>query len=69
MAGRVWHSASFVEATWWALCRVELWEIRSHDSVEGLETTSSSVPGGRGIEGASPLRKRFTIVMGFIEPE
>ena len=60
MAGRVWHPASFVEATWWARCRVELWEIRSHDPVEGLEMTSSSIPSGKGIEGVSPLGKHFT---------
>ena len=48
-------------------CFIELWEIRSHDSVEGLETISSSMPGGKGIEGVSPLRKRFTVVIGFIE--
>ena len=29
----------------------------------------SSIPVGNGIEGVSPLRKRFTIVIGLIEPE
>ena len=50
-------------------CLVGLCDINSHDAVDGLETTSSSIPGGIGIDGVSPLRNRFTIVIGLIEPE
>ncbi len=48
---------------------MELCEINSHEAVEGLETTSSSMPCGSGIDGVSFLRNRFTMVMGLIEPE
>ena len=48
---------------------MELCEINSHEAVEGLETTSSSIPCGNGIDGVSFLRNRFTMVMGLIEPE
>ena len=48
---------------------VQLCDNSSHDAVEGFEVKSSSIPGGNGIEGVSPLRRRFTMATGLIEPK